>query len=302
VDADLPLKALFRLRARDLLGLTGDQGARVLSARVLELPASKRSVDTVLRLRLGRQVYLRHVEFEMRYRRGLELRLFEYAARLVTQFRLPVVTTVVFLRSPAPRGLVHRETIAGRLVHERRFQVVRLWEMEPGALLAMGPGPSTLVGRTRRCDDDHIREAVRLISRSTTAPVRNDLLYVLQAFCGERYTVQELERMIPREAVMASVMFAKEFRQARAEARAEGLRSGCLDLVKHLHPATLERVAPAIAACRNVATLRKWTLAAARLSAAEFVRLVSAKGPATAAVSRRRAPRPARRSASRRRG
>jgi len=293
------------LRAGDLLGLIGDPRSRVLSARVLELPASKRSVDTVLRLRLGREVYLRHVEFEMRYRHGLELRLFEYAARLVTQFRLPVVTTVVFLRGPAPRALAHRETIAGQLVRERRFQVVRLWEMEPRALLSMGPGSAALVGCALACGVEHVREAVEQISRSTTTPDRNDLLYVLQALCAERYTHRELEGMIPGEAVMASGMFAKVFRQARAEARAEGraqgLRSSCLDLVKHLHPEVLGRVAPAVTACQDVATLRAWTLAAAQRRTTELVRLVEgAKSPVKTTISRRRVPRPSRRSVSRR--
>ena len=36
---------LFRTRPRDLLPLTGDAGARVLSSQVLELGAARRSVD-----------------------------------------------------------------------------------------------------------------------------------------------------------------------------------------------------------------------------------------------------------------
>jgi hypothetical protein len=307
VDADQPLKTLFRLRPRDLLGLTGDRGARVVSARVIELPATRRSVDTVLRLQRGREVYLRHVEFEMRYRPGLELRLFEYAARLLVQFRLPVLTTVFFLRPPAPAELAHKETIGKRLVHERRFDVVRLWEQNPDELLAMGPGPAALVGQAIQSGVEDVGRAVRLIRDSTQPPDRNDLLYILQALCGERYTVKELAGLIPRGAVMASVMFAKEFRQARAEARAEGRAEGaargirshrkaCLDVVSHHHPAVRGRVTPAIEACDSLPTLRKWTVAAMRLSSAEFVRLVAgATRPGNASVSRQRVTRPARR-------
>ncbi len=306
MDADQPLKTLFRLRARDLLQLTGDHGARVLSARVVELPASRRSVDTVLRLRRGRETYLRHVEFEMRYRAGLELRLFEYAARLGAQLRLPVVTTVVFLRPPAPPRLRYREVVGGRVVHERRFDVVRLFEQHPDRLLAMGPGPAALVPRAKESRAEDVRRAAQLIDRSTQPPERNDLLYVLQALCGERYTARELAGLIPREAVMASVMFAKEFRQARAEGRAEaearGIRShrqACLDIVKHFHPPALGRVASAIEACDSLPMLRKWTLAAACLPQAEFVELVA--GGRTSKALSKRSPRPSRRSASRRR-
>ena len=94
---------------------------------------------------------------------------------------------------------------------------------------------------------------------------------------------------------MASGMFAREFR----EARTEGRRLSCLDVVKHYHPGLLGRVAPAVHACGSVTTLRKWTLAAARLPAADFMRLVT--GPAQkATISQRRAPRPGRRAAARR--
>ncbi len=68
MDADRPLKELFRLRAREFLPLTGDRGARVLSIRVPELPSVTRRVDTVLKLKRGRDVYLRHLEFEARAR------------------------------------------------------------------------------------------------------------------------------------------------------------------------------------------------------------------------------------------
>ncbi len=238
----------------------------------------------------------------MRYRRGLELRLFDYALRLRVQLRLPVVTTVLLLQPPAPKRLRYHEEVGGRVVCTRDFDMVRLWELDPEQLLDMGAGPATLVGRAQAAGVQHVREAARLIARTTQPPERNDLLFILQALCGERYTSRELGRMIPREAVMASVMFAKEFKQARAEGRAEGARVVCLDVMRLLHPAAVGKVAPAVAACQSPRTLRDWTLAAARLPSAELVRLVSESAERRGvSVSRRRAPRPSRRSASSRR-
>lgn len=246
----------------------------------------------------------------MRYRRGLELRLFDYAARLRVQLRLPVATTVLLLQPPAPRRLRYSESVGGRIVCERRFDALRLWELDPEQLLAMGAGPATLVGRARAAGARHVRAAARLIAATTSAPDRNDLLFILQALCGERYTPRELGRMIPKEAVMASVMFAKEFRQARAEARAEGRAEGrveearvtCLDIVRLRHPAAVGTLAPAVAACQSLPTLRAWTLAAAKLPSARLVKLVSVSmDPRKVSISRRSAPRPSRRSVSRRR-
>ena len=293
------------MRRRDLLNISGDLAARVISARVLELTASRRSVDTVLRLRRRGEEYLRHIEFEGRYRRGLELRLFEYAARLAVQFRLPVATTVIFLRPPAPIGLAYCELINGRVVLERRFDVVRLWAIEPKRLLSMGAGPAALIGLLRDARIDDVREAVKLILRSTRPPESHDLMYVLHALSSERYTPKALEKMIPKGAAMGSGMFAKEFRQARAEGRAEGvhaIRQTCIDIVKLLHPTLVGRVAPAVSECDSLPTLRKWTVAATQSSGDELARLVTETGPrkrSKGTFSRQRVTRPARRAARR---
>lgn len=224
------------MQRRDLLSVCDDPQGSVVSARVVELTASRRAVDTVLRVRRpGGEEYLRHIEFEGRYRLGLELRLFEYAARLAVQFRLPVATTVMFLRPPAPRELFYRED-------------------------------------------------------------------VLQELSSERYTSNELERMIPKGAVMASGMFAKEFRQARVEGRVEGIRQTCVDIVRRFHPALVGRAAPAIDACDSLPTLRKWTAAAMQQSSDGLERLLKeTRKPVKASVSRQRVTRPARRAARRNR-
>jgi len=207
--------------------------------------------------------------------------------------------------SPAWREveMTYREVIGGRVVLERRFDVVRLWEIEPQRLLAMGAGPAALMGMLRGSQPDDVREAVRLISRSTRPPERHDLMYVLQALSSKRYTSRELERMIPKGAVMASGMFAKEFRQARVEGRAEGvhaIRQTCAEIVRRFHPALVGRVATAIEACDSLPTLRKWTLAATQSSADELERLLTqTRKPVKASVSRQRVTRPARRAARR---
>ena len=94
MDADRALKKLFKLRATDLLPVTGDRGAEVVSRQVPELNAVTRRLDFVLTLKRGREVYLRHLEFEMKNRKGLALRVFEYAAALAAEHGLPVASTV----------------------------------------------------------------------------------------------------------------------------------------------------------------------------------------------------------------
>jgi hypothetical protein len=179
--------------------------------------------------------------------------------------------------------------------------------------------PAALVGRASRVRPRHVRAAARLISRMPSVG-RNDLLFVLQALCGERYTPMELARLIPREAVMASGMFEKEFRKARAEGMAKGMargiargrargqmegrvtaaRQACLEIVRHVHPRALAQVKPMLGACQDATLLNQWAVAAAKLPTGEFVTLIAGRRRTRAgAVVRGRAPRPARRSRGR---
>jgi len=298
VDTDTPLKVAFRVRARDLLPLTDDGGAKVLSALTVELSAGRRTVDLVLRLRRGGEEYLRHVEFQSRHRRDLALRCFEYSAVLAVRFKRPVLTTVMYLRPPAPRELVYQQAVGGRVMNEWRFGVVRLWEQSPKRLLALGPGGAALVPLSAEASLPLVAEASRKIQRDAPLGQRPDLLAILYAFAEGRYTAAQLARVIPEEVTMASGLFEKARvigeTKGRAEGRAEEARQICVGLAKTLHPAVADRVVPVIEGCSELTRLRQWALRASRLSDVEFVQLVA--GRASARSSRGRTPLPSRRS------
>ena len=306
MDADRALKKLFSLRAPELLGLTGDRGARVVSRQVPELAAVTRRLDFVLKLRRGRELYLRHLEFEMRFRPILKRRIFEYAAALATEHRLPVVSTAVILRSPAPPTIDYEERVRGRVVCWRHIPVLRLWKVKPSNALRMGPGGAALVGLMGRPDVRVVEAAARRIEAKAPKGQFRDLSAVLRMLSEGRYTARELERIVPKGVVMGSSLFAEVRKQSRAEGRAEGAtaaaRSVCLGLVRQHHAASLPLVAPLIKACTDADRLQEWALAASRLSASEFVALVrsSASEGDRPGADRRpaqgRAPRPARRS------
>jgi hypothetical protein len=290
VDSDIPLKVAFRVRARDLLPLTGDRGARVVSALTYVLPAVERTVGLVLRLRRGDDEYLRHLEFQTSHRGDVASRCFEYASRLALRFRLPVLTTVLYLRS-GPRGdLVYRHRVGGRVVNEWRFDVVRLWKESPERLLALGPGGAALVPLSSTASLPVIAEASRKIRREAPEGQQVDLLAILQVFAEGRYTARQLARVIPEEVAMDSVLFDKVRVKAQAEGRAQEARQMCVEMAKALHPAVASRLIPAIEACSNLTRLRRWALRAPGVSDAEFARLVIGRSGST----RRRAPRPAR--------
>jgi hypothetical protein len=302
VDADQPLKLLFRTRPRDLLPLIGDTGARVHSAQVLELGAARRSVDLVLILSRGGDRYARHVEFQARHRADLARRCFEYATRLVIQLRMPVLTTVIYLKPPAPRELVFRESLGGHVLHERRFDIVRLWEIDAGEALSLGPGGAALVGLARGASLDAIGRASQRIRRGAPEAQQADLLAILQSLSEGRYTARQLARVIPEEVVMASSIFDKAreqgirrgLEQGLAKGRLEDARQVCAAFVKRHHVGVAPRVLPVIEACSDVGRLHRWTLQMSDLSAGEVLDLVLP--PVKPRLSRHRSPRPARRS------
>ncbi len=303
MKSDIPLKEAFRIRPRDLLPLTGDGGARVVSAQSVPLPQGKREVDFVLHLRRHRDEYLRHIEFQTRHRGNLGLRFFGYAAALAVRSGLPVLTTVIYVVPPAPRELAYRQVVGERVTNEWRFGVVRLWELSPGHLLALGPGGAALVPLSQGATLPLVAAASRKIQREAPLARQPDLLAILQVFAEGRYTAKQLARVIPEEVAMASELFERLGAKKKAQGRAEGLAEGrakearyaCVTLAKALHPLVAPRVVPVIEACTDVSQLRRWTLRASRLSDVEFARLVTGRGGTP--LTRRRAPRPARKTA-----
>ena len=204
LDTDLPLKVLFRTRPQDLLALTGDEGARVLSAKVLELQSARRTVDFVMELRAGPQVYLRHLEFQSRHRPEVLWRAFGYNAQLLLQTRLPVVTTLVYLSPPAPHEPVFTVQVRGKEWNRWRFATLRLWEIEAGRALSMGPGAAALVPLMKGHDLGLLARAVRRIRALAPAPEQPELLAILRSLAERVYTASQLEALVGREVLMQS--------------------------------------------------------------------------------------------------
>jgi len=228
--------------------------------------------------------------FAMRYRKDLELRCFEYAALLVMCFRVPVLTTVVLVEKSGPREVAYQEVLGSRVVHERRFDVVRLWEVDPERALRLGPGAAALVGLAEKTTLRLMRRAARKIQRETEGVLQSGLLFILLALGPRRYTAGELAGVIPKETVMAGSLWA----EAAREGRIEGARELCLDLARQHHPGVADRAVRLIEACSDVKRLHEWALQAHQLSDSAFLNLLTEPSGSTSGPRARRAPRPSR--------
>ncbi len=74
-------------------------------------------------------------------------RCFRYNTQMILQYRVPVVTTVIYLRRSAtlqePAFCV---TLAGREINRWQFESLRLWEMTGKEAPGSGPGQALAVG------------------------------------------------------------------------------------------------------------------------------------------------------------
>jgi len=292
VGTDVKLKSLFKACGRDLVWLTGDQGATVLAVDVFELQEIQRSVDCVIRLRRDNQIYYRHIEFEAKNDRNMAERCFRYNALLLLQLRAPVLTTVLYLIPPGPveRELVYRVTLGDEEINAWRFGVVRLWEIEAEEALASGAaGLMALVPLLKGGDPATIRRAAQQIRSVSPGQRLSDAEALLWMLAKGRYNDEEFSREIGRDYMQALIDLIKQsplYQQAEAEGEARGEASGragalaaergiFLKLVSNKHPELLELAASRAERCDDPEQIGVWILAASESDAEALARLLA---------------------------
>ncbi len=268
METDVNLKRLFKTCGQDLVWLTGDQGATVISTDAIELQEIRRSVDCLIRLRRGQELYYRHIEFQAGNDPQMAERCFRYNALLLLELRAPVLTTVLYVTPPAPveAELVYRVSLGGAEVNAWRFGVIRLWEVKAAAALASGAaGLMALIPLLEGGDPAAVWIAAQEIRRVFPGPRMSDPEAILWLLARARYNDDNLMPVIGRNNMQALIDLVKQsplWQEAQAEGRIEAERALCLTLVSRHHPALLAHAAPRIEACTDPAILEAWILAA----------------------------------------
>jgi hypothetical protein len=266
MKTDIHCKVLAQRRPEDLLVLIGDQGAQLLSTDVIELPEIKRTVDFVFKLQRGDQVYFRHLEFQAEPDRELNRRCFVYDALLLDQYRVPVLTTIIYLfrheELPEP---VFRVELEGREINRWQFDCVRLWELDATEVLAQGlPGVTVFIPLMNAVQWEHVEQAVRQIETTAPPEQQADLLTILREFGQHRYTIEQLERLIGRERLMESWVYR--------EGQLAATRDLCQAAVRKWHPRASKKVWTAIEQCTDVEVLKEINLNAPEWSTRDILR------------------------------
>ena len=156
--------------------------------------------DKVIRVDDPRGAYIVHLEFQSGYERMFPARLLRYNALLSHRHQMPVQSGVILLRpeadGPDMTGVFRQEIPGGRVVHDFRFLVVRVWQTPVESLLAGGLGTlplapiADLAGLTTR---EVLRRMADRLGREADAEQASRLWTSTYFLMGLRFTAKQTE-------------------------------------------------------------------------------------------------------------
>lgn len=227
MQTDLPLKRLTQLCPGDLLPLLGTPEAEVMAVESLELPASKSSLDTLLRLRQpdGTE-YLHLIEWQGYRDPQFLWRTLGYLSWLGQNRReRPILATVIYLHPGDDVGDTLQQGTPGSASWIASIHSVRLWTLDAAKAVASdAPGLAVLSPLMDRVTPALVEQAVDIVLRRVEPPNQDELLTVLGIFAEGVMTAESLDRLVSRERVMASTFIRRVFQEELAEIEAETQR------------------------------------------------------------------------------
>ncbi|MCU0491171.1 MAG: hypothetical protein MUD01_06270 [Chloroflexaceae bacterium] len=207
MKTDLPLKRLTRVCPQDILALAGLTGVEVLGVETLELPASKKSLDTVLRLRdASGHEFLHLIEWQGYPDKDFLWRTLWYAAWLGQgRNKVTVRVTVIYLTPGSDMGDTISQDVGEVGGWQVRFSCVRLWQLDAATALASGvPGLVTLSPLMAGATATMVEQAAQLLLSQVAPPAQSELLAALGIFAEPLFEAERFLQLVTRERLMAS--------------------------------------------------------------------------------------------------
>jgi hypothetical protein len=128
--------------------------------------------------------------------------------------------------------------VDGRKLCTFRFETVRLWELDPGALLSL-PAPAlwTTVALTRGAGEEDVVRACRQVTAEVQGRrEQGELLGVLYTLSGTRFDSGWLRKLLPVEVLMEweleSATYNEIVEKGLMRGREEGLEAGRLHTLR----------------------------------------------------------------------
>jgi predicted transposase YdaD len=218
----------------DAFGLAHAVPVRVVNSDLSTVTAE---ADKVLRVE-GADPWLAHVELQTSHDGKLPLRLLRYNVLLSHRHELPVHTVVVLLRpsadGPDLDGVLRQRSPDGRCWLEFHYHVVRVWELDPAALLAGGLGTLPLAPLAARSEEEIPAIVAGLMRRVDAASTAADAVEFWSAttfLAGLRFSWESIKHWFEGVTAMKeSSVYQGLLQEGRVEGRAEEARKLLLRL------------------------------------------------------------------------
>ena len=189
--------------------------------------------DIVIKVELNGEAVLVHLEFQTTdsYDPEMSLRMAGYIIRLMETYRLPVYSSVIYLRPDAGRrdGGVYDQNIAGHRVFIE-YQVLRLIEMEGEPILDTKPtGLLPFTPLMKRPTEMNAEEWLRrCIQTADSVDVPNKPAYLgsLAVLGNLVYESELISNIILEETMQQPNIIEYWTEKAAAEAHQQGLEQG----------------------------------------------------------------------------
>jgi predicted transposase YdaD len=192
-----------------------------------------RATDVLLQVRNEQgERFLALTELQAHYDANMPRRLAAYAALAREKYLSEVFVTVIYLAQP-PAHVVLADHFHSELmdqVSHQDFKVIRLWELDAQAALALNnPALLPFVPLMRGGGTEEILRTC--LARVRKEPQAEELETVFAAFASLVVDVEMVQKItrwsmhIIRESPLYKLMYT-DLAEARAEARAEGLAEG----------------------------------------------------------------------------
>jgi len=211
---DRLLKNLADDDPRGLLYLFGVLPVSASDVEIANLPrevlAPSLEVDHLYRLRSGHEERLVHLEFQTHYKLDLPDRLMRYSMLLHLKYRLPVECVLVLLaerNSPADVADSHRLHSGGLRIW-LDYRVVRLWEIDGGAVLAVDKSRILPLVPLLKVSPEQLWRAAEGIAKSQDGTRQLEFL----TLGGLRYDKDQLRKLL--EAVMLNILTPELIRES----------------------------------------------------------------------------------------
>jgi hypothetical protein len=235
---DKYLKEMVERYLQEFLALLQPGGAYEIVSTALnkELIVRRRESDFVVKVRIGRRVFLFHFEFLSQYRRAKVREAYGYGGALTLKYKCDVATVLYVLKAPSrkPQALGTYEVAPfGNALNQHTLAVVKLWELREAILagqkeyLALVP---LLPEISANVDRKLLQRQRELIEQVQDPARRAELKFYTMAFAQKYFSTKFLKHFFEEQKMNEHweqvPIFGEHIRRRAKESRQEGLEEG----------------------------------------------------------------------------